>query len=96
MSVVESTEGGVIVRVKAVPGAKREQIAGVLGDRLKVKVSAPAEGGKANAAICALLAAALGVKKSDVSVETGATNPEKVVRVIGVGAGDAERMLGLS
>ena len=81
MSVVERTEGGVTIRVKAVPGAKREQVAGVLGDRLKIKVSAPPEGGKANAAICALIAKALGVKPGAVSVVSGMTNPEKVVRV---------------
>lgn len=84
MSVVEGTDGGVTIRVKAVPGAKREQVAGVLGDRLKIKVSAPPEGGKANAAICALIAKRLGVKLDAVSVVRGMTNPEKVVRVEGV------------
>lgn len=84
MSVVEGTDGGVTIRVKVVPGAKREQIAGVLGDRLKIKVSAPPEGGKANAAICAIIAKTLGVKAGAVSVVSGMTNPEKVVRVEGV------------
>lgn len=84
MSAIEETEGGVLIRVKAVPGARREQIAGLLGDRLKVKVSQPPEGGRANAAICALLAQKLGVKASAVSVVSGQANPEKVVRVEGV------------
>lgn len=84
MSIIEPTEGGVTIRIKAVPGAKREQIAGVLGDRLKVKVAQPPEGGKANAAICALLARTLGVKASAVSVVSGAASAEKVVRVEGV------------
>lgn len=91
MSVVESTDGGVTIRVKAVPGAKREQIAGVLGDRLKIKVSAPPEGGKANAAICALIAKTLGVKAGAVSVVSGMTNPEKVVRVEEVSLDEAVR-----
>lgn len=84
MSAFEETQGGVLIRVKAVPGARREQVAGLLGDRLKVKVSQPPEGGKANAAICALLAQKLGVKASAVSVVSGHGNPEKVVRVEGV------------
>ena len=91
MSVVEETDGGVTIRVKAVPGAKREQIAGVLGDRLKIKVSAPPEGGKANAAICALIAKTLGVKAGAVSVVSGMTNPEKVVRVEEVSLDEAVR-----
>ena len=43
------------VRVKVVPGAKQEGVAGVLGDRLKVRVRAPPEDGRANAAVCALV-----------------------------------------
>jgi len=71
----------VLLRIKAVPDASRSQIAGPLGDRLKVRVAAPPEGGKANDAICDLLAAALGVSRRDVTISSGASNPEKEVRV---------------
>jgi uncharacterized protein len=74
----------VLLRIKAVPGASRDQIAGPLGDRLKVRVSAPPEGGKANDAICDLLAAALGVNRRDVAISSGASSPEKSVRVIAI------------
>lgn len=75
--------GGVLIAVKAVPGAKRDEVVGRLGDRLKVRVSAPPEGGKANRAICALLAAELGVRARDVEVIQGLSSPEKVIRVRG-------------
>lgn len=75
-----------LLSVKAVPGAKRDEVAGVLGERLKVRVSQPPEGGKANAAICALLARELGVKRAAVSVVRGTSSPEKVVRIEGVSA----------
>mgnify|MGYP003130663889 CR=1 FL=1 len=91
--VISSTEHGVTVRIKAVPGAKRDEIAGVLGDRLKVRVSAPPEGGKANKAICALLAKTLGVKKRDVEIISGLTNPEKVARVRGIDEATARRLV---
>jgi len=87
--------GSILIRLKAVPGAKRDQIAGLLGDRLKIRVSAPPEGGKANKAICALLAAALGVKPRDVEIVSGRTNPEKLARVVGVELGEARAALGL-
>lgn len=81
---IREVEGGVVIAVKAVPGAKRDEIVGVLGSRLKVRVTAPPEGGRANAAICAVLAEALGVKKSAVSIATGHGSAEKTVRVEGV------------
>ncbi len=71
----------VLIRVKAVPGASRQDIAGPLGDRLKIRVSAPPEGGRANKAVCVLIARALGVKPKQVSIEAGRSSPEKTVRV---------------
>ncbi len=76
-------DGGVEFSVKVVPGAARTRLAGVLGAALKVAVSAPAEGGKANAAVCAFLADLLGVRKGDVSVVAGHARPHKRIRVAG-------------
>lgn len=91
-----SQEGEALIPVKAVPGARREGIAGALGDRLKVRVSAPAEGGKANRAIEAVLAEALGVSAASVRVVRGASSPEKTVAVHGMTAADVARRLGLA
>lgn len=81
--------------MKAVPGARQNEIAGVLGDRLKIRVSAPPEGGKANKAICELLARTLKCRARDVEIVSGQTNPEKLVRVEGLVLDDAKRMLGI-
>lgn len=81
---IEACSGGVLVWLKVVPGAKRDGLAGALGERLKVRVSAPPEDGRANAAVCAVLAAALGVKARAVTIAQGASNPEKVARVEGL------------
>lgn len=93
--VTTAADGSVLIRLKAVPGAKRDAVAGALGDRLKVRVSAPPEGGKANKAICGLLAGALGVRARDVEIVSGQTSPEKVARVVGVGEAEARVALGL-
>jgi len=71
------------LRVRAVPGAKKPGVAGRYGDRLKVRVSAAPENGKANKAIEKLLADALGVRGQDVEVISGRTHRDKLVRIAG-------------
>ena len=69
------------------PKARREGVAGLTpapdGMALKLSVGAPPEDGKANAAVIALLAAALGVAKSAISVVSGATDRRKLVEIRG-------------
>ena len=65
------------IDVKVVPGASRDGVAGWLGDRLKVRVRQPPEGGRANAAVAALLAEALGVDADEVTLVAGDTSPRK-------------------
>jgi len=81
--IVTACPGGVHLAVKVVPGASRSRIVGVLGDRLKVAVSAPPEAGKANRAVCDLLARAFDVPAGDVSVISGTSKPRKVIEVLG-------------
>ena len=83
------------LRVKVVPGAKRDEIVGRLGDRLKIRVSAPPEGGKANAAVCALVAQALGIDARGVTVSQGTTSPLKTLTIEGCGQERADELLKL-
>lgn len=72
--------GALLIRVKAVPGASRDAIAGALGDRLKIRVSAPPEGGKANEAIIRLLSKALRTSERSIALLTGPASPMKTFR----------------
>jgi len=96
MAIVEPHDRGVLIRVKAVPGSSRDAIAGALADRLKVRVSAPPEGGRANRAIARLLARALDRRSGDVDLVCGGSSPEKTFRVDGVDAGSARERLGVA
>lgn len=86
--------GGTLIGVKVVPGAKRDQLSGLLGDRLKIRTSAAPEGGKANRAVCALLAERLGTRSRDVSVAQGMTEARKIIRVEGMTPGEVRAALG--
>jgi uncharacterized protein len=83
--VVEVLVAGISVRlsIKVVPGAARDEIAGWLGDALKLRVSAAPERGKANAAVEALLARALALPRGAVRVVAGETSARKTVEIDG-------------
>lgn len=84
-----------LLAVKVVPGARRDGIAGPLADRLKVRIAAPPEDGRANESLRSLLAGALGVAARNVQIESGHTRPEKTVRLVGISPGIAAAALGL-
>ncbi len=79
------------VLVKVVPGSRKSEIAGRYGDRLKVKVAAPPEDGRANAAVCELLASDLGLPARSVSVISGHASPQKTIRMTGLDAAELKR-----
>jgi len=81
------------IALKVVPGSRRAKIVGALGDRLKVKVAAAPEDGKANKAVCELLSQALGISVRDVSIIAGHSNPEKTALVVGLGPDDVQAKL---
>jgi uncharacterized protein len=85
------------IRVRLTPRGGRDAVTGVRADGvILARVSAPPVDGKANAALCRLLAKALGVAPSRVTIVRGQTTRDKVVRVDGLDAADAHERLGLS
>ena len=65
------------------PGAKRSEVAGLHGERLKIRIAAPALDGRANDALVAFLAGELGVARGRVAVARGERSRDKLVAVTG-------------
>lgn len=80
---VRVTSQGIELKVRVTPGSRRTRISGRLGDRLKLSVAVAPERGRANRAVCELLAAELGIANSSVTVVHGLTSRDKVVRILG-------------
>ena len=78
--------GATLVRVRVQPRAGRDRIEGERAGALLVKVSAPPVDGKANEAVCRLLARAAGVPVRSAELVRGAAARDKVVRLDGVAA----------
>ncbi len=86
-------DGSALVRVRLQPRARRDEIVGERAGALLVRVSAPPLEGRANDALCRLLAKAAGVAPGRASVVKGASARDKVVRLEGLAAADAGERL---
>jgi len=82
------------LNVRVIPGASQNKIAGWIGDAVKIRVQAPPEKGKANAAVILLLADFLDIPAKHLSICAGHASQNKVVEVQGVS--DAEVISKLS
>ena len=82
---------GVVIEVWVVPGASRSEATGVHDDALRLRVAAPAEGGKANKAVIKLLRSMLDGNK--VELISGSTSRRKRVLVRDITVPQLERTL---
>ena len=87
------TRGGVRLSVHAQPGAKRDEISGLHGDRLRVRVSAPAEDGKANARLVEVVAAAFRLRRAQVEIVSGESSRRKELLLAGTTLQAAQALL---
>lgn len=81
--------------LRVAPGARRSEIVGRHGAAWKVRVAAAPEAGRANTALCGLLADALAVPRQAVAVVSGHGSRDKLVEIEGIGPDEIERRLAL-
>jgi uncharacterized protein len=92
ISIHESGDG-VSFAVKVHPRAKRNAITGELGDALKVSVTSPPIDGRANQACIEFFAKLLKVPRSSVTIASGQTGRNKVIRVAGMSADELRKRI---
>jgi hypothetical protein len=90
---ITETPEGVVISVRAQPGAKRTTIVGIHGNALKIAVQAPPVDGKANEAIELALAGWLDLKKSQVSLKSGMSSRDKTFLLGGIDAASVQILL---
>ena len=78
------------ISVTVSPGASRSELVGRHGDGWRARIAAPPERGRANEALCKLLAHALEVPRRSVRVVAGQSVRAKVVEVDGLGLAEIE------
>jgi uncharacterized protein (TIGR00251 family) len=73
-----------IIDVRVQPRASRSEIAGLHGERLRIRLQAPPVDGKANAALVEFVAGLFGIPRARVTIEHGLTGRDKRLRLQGV------------
>ncbi len=81
------------LNLKVVPGAPRDEIAGELGDAIRVKLRAPPVNGRANSALISFLADRLSIHNSALRLVAGETGRRKIVAISGLASDEARRRL---
>jgi uncharacterized protein (TIGR00251 family) len=79
--VVVETDEGCVFQVRVVPRSRRDEVSGVHGDALKVRLTAPPVEGKANRALQKFLAKRLGVAPSAIEILSGHASRSKRICV---------------
>jgi uncharacterized protein len=81
------------VRLTVAPGASKPGVVGRHGDGWKLRVAAPPERGRANAAVLELLADTLAVPRANVVLVSGAGSRNKIVELTGLEPDEIDRRL---
>jgi hypothetical protein len=90
---IRSDANGATFAIKLHPRAKKNAITGEIGDALKLALTAPPVDGKANAACVDFFAKLLKLPRSSVTIASGETSRNKVIRVVGLSAAEIRRRL---
>ena len=81
------------IAVRVTPGAKEDRLLGWEGEVLRLRLRAAAVEGKANSALIKFLAASLGLRQRDVTIEQGRASRRKLVAIDGLTAAETRRRL---
>ena len=90
--VTESAQG-VAFAVKVHPRARKNAITGTVGDALKLSLTAPPVEGRANQAVIEFFADLFAIPRSSVTIASGETSRNKIVRISGLNRAAVEQRL---
>ena len=95
MNWITATNTGVMLSVHACPRAARDQVQGLYGDAVKIRLRAPPADGKANDALITFLGKILDVPARHLIIVTGHSSRRKRVAIAGVTVAGVRVKLGI-
>jgi uncharacterized protein (TIGR00251 family) len=82
-----------VLRITVQPKASEDRVVGFHGGALKVKITAPPTGGKANQKLIEVLAERLNIRRSNIEIIRGHTSKNKVLRIWNVSPNQVRNVL---
>jgi hypothetical protein len=92
---VRDTAQGAQFALRVQLRSSRTALAGVLGDAIKLAITAPPVDGKANQAVVEYLAKLFSVPKSSITIVSGETGRNKLIAIRGLSAEQVRKLLGV-
>jgi hypothetical protein len=90
---INETAWGITFAIKVHPRARKNSVTGTIGNALKLALTAPPVEGKANQAVIEFFAELFAIPRSSITIASGETSRNKVVRVSGISRPDVEQRL---
>ncbi|MDN5322293.1 MAG: uncharacterized protein PWQ67_747 [Clostridia bacterium] len=81
---MKENEAGLLVKIKVQPRASKNEIKGIQGNALKVRLTSPPVDGAANLACQNFFAQLLKIPKNHVKITSGLTNRNKTLLIEGL------------
>ncbi|MBN2538458.1 MAG: YggU family protein [Deltaproteobacteria bacterium] len=90
---VGETTDGIVLNIRVIPRSSRCELAGIQGDALKLRITAPPVEGAANKECVRFLSGMLGIKKSQIKIIAGHKSKNKKVSISGITRKDIESVV---
>ena len=90
---VRDSDQGVVLKVQVQPRASRDEVVGLHGDALKIRITAAPVAGAANKHLLKFLAKKLKVARSQMSIASGATSRAKSIAIEGISTEEVRQRL---
>lgn len=81
---IKEDKGDILINVKVQPRASKNEVCGIYGDRIKIKLTAPPVEGEANEKLREFLAEKLEINKGRIEIISGHRGRNKLIKVVDV------------
>jgi uncharacterized protein (TIGR00251 family) len=92
MDFIKETKDGILLKIHAHPGSKKNEICGLHGDSLKIKIKAPPVDGEANKSCGEFLSDILNIPQANIIIKSGVTSRNKTFLIKGITREEAQKI----